>query len=97
MLASVPSRRYRTRLWPMFISRPVSRGSVGVWSLPRLVVSRSVPTMPSWRAQAMSGHHLLAVLAGRWWHHMLGGGGGGGVPPGLEPDYFGSGLRGGWV
>jgi hypothetical protein len=65
MLASVPSQKYLTLLWPMFISRPVSRGSAGVWSSPRLVVSRSVPTMPSRRAQAMSGHHLLlVVLAG---------------------------------
>jgi hypothetical protein len=86
MLASVPSRRYRTRLWPMFISRPVSRGSVGVWSSPRLVVSRSVPTMPSWRAQAMPGHHLLVVVlaggGGMTCWGGAGGGGGGADPPG---------------
>jgi hypothetical protein len=66
MLASVPSRKYRTRLWPMFISRPVNRGSVAVWLSPRLVVSRSVLTMPSRRAQVMSGHHLLVDDGVSW-------------------------------
>jgi hypothetical protein len=57
---------------------------------------------------ALGPDYAVVACAGYVWPPSVGGvswevvashvrWGGGGVPPGLEPDYFGSGLRGGWV